>query len=142
LRFRKLLDDESGQILKRIIVFGVVFAFIILVVVEVGPLIWERFDVAQVSEDMASAAANNYRIYRNEAEAVAEVTNKLQLAGYSPEEISQCSVYFLPSSGPKMSVKVVIVRYANTLLTKNIKALHKFAKITATHEVGLTQATQ
>jgi hypothetical protein len=135
-----LLKDDSGQILRRVIVFGVTFAIVILIVVEVGPLIWERFSVAQMADDMAAAAANNYRIYKNEQEAIDEVASKLRLGGFTDEEIRECGVYFLPTTGQKVSVKVVLVKYADTLVTKHINALKKYSKITASHEAGLTEA--
>jgi hypothetical protein len=137
LRLRKLLASESGQILKRIVIFGVVFAFVILVIVEVGPLIWGRFDVSQNADDFANAAANQYRAYHDEGTAVEEVTNKLKLAGYTDEEIRQCAVIFLPQGARvKTAVRVTVVKYANTLITKHINALKKYAKITSTKELN------
>src|SRR5450759_4688559 len=64
-----MLTGESGQIARRLVVFGVVFAFIILVLAEVGPLIWQRFSVAQDADDFANAAANQYNAYHDEGGA-------------------------------------------------------------------------
>lgn len=142
MRLGKLLAGESGQIVRHIVIFGVVFAIVILVIVEVGPLIWGRFDVSQSADDFANAAANQYRAYHDEATAVEEVTNKLKLAGYTDEEIRQCSVVFLPTGPvPKTAVRVTVVKYANTLITKHINALKKYSKITATKELNFGQAT-
>jgi hypothetical protein len=136
LRLRKLLADESGQIVRRIVVFGVVFAIIILVIVEVGPLIWGRFDVSQNADDFA----NQYRAYHDEASAVEEVTNKLKLAGYTDDEIRQCSVIFMPAgTGPKTAVRVTVVKYANTLITKHINALKKYSRITSTKQLDFSE---
>jgi len=119
--------------------FGVIFAVIILIVVEVGPLIWQRFDVAQSADDMANAAANTYNAYRDQTQVVREFTDKLRLSGYTDAEISQAQILFLPAGGPPQSIRVTVVKYADTLITKHISALKKFAKISATHEVAVTQ---
>jgi len=143
LRLHRMLTGESGQIARRLVVFGVVFAFIILVLAEVGPLIWQRFSVAQDADDFANAAANQYNAYHDEGTAVEEVTNKLKLAGYTDEEIRQAAVIFLPAGvTPKTAVRVTIVKYANTLITKHIGPLKKFAKITSTKELTFGQPTQ
>jgi len=143
LRLGKLLAGESGQIVRHIVIFGVVFAIVILVIVEVGPLIWGRFDVSQSADDFANAAANQYNAYHDEGTAVEEVTNKLKLAGYTDEEIRQAAVIFLPAGvTPKTAVRVTIVKYANTLITKHIGPLKKFAKITSTKELTFGQPTQ
>ncbi|HEY5526312.1 MAG TPA: hypothetical protein VIK02_01870 [Candidatus Anoxymicrobiaceae bacterium] len=139
MRTRQLFSSESGQILRKIITFGVIFAVIILIVVEVGPLIWQRFDVAQSADDMANAAANTYNAYRDQTQVVREFTDKLRLSGYTDAEISQAQILFLPAGGPPQSIRVTVVKYADTLITKHISALKKFAKISATHEVAVTQ---
>ena len=139
MRLRRLLDDESGQILRRVILYGVVFALIILIIVEFGPLLWDRFSVSQMSDDMANAAANSYNLSHDQVQAVTDVTTKLKLSGLSDEEVQQCQVFFLPSDAPtKLSVKVTVVEYANSYILLKIGFLKKLAKITSTHEVGLS----
>jgi Flp pilus assembly protein TadG len=139
LRLRRLLDDESGQILRRVVLYGVVFALIILIIVEFGPLLWDRFSVSQMSDDMANAAANSYNLSHDQVQAVTDVTTKLKLSGLSDEEVQQCQVFFLPSDAPtKLSVKVTVVEYANSYILLKIGFLKKLAKITSTHEVGLS----
>jgi Flp pilus assembly protein TadG len=139
LRLRRLLDDESGQILRRVILYGVVFALIILIIVEFGPLLWDRFSVSQMSDDMANAAANSYNLSHDQVQAVTDVTTKLKLSGLSDEEVQQCQVFFLPSDAPtKLSVKVTVVEYANSYILLKIGFFKKLAKITSTHEVGLS----
>ncbi len=139
MRLRRLLDDESGQILRRVILYGVVFALIILIIVEFGPLLWDRFSVSQMSDDMANAAANSYNLSHDQVQAVTDVTTKLKLSGLSDEEVQQCQVFFLPSDAPtKLSVKVTVVEYANSYILLKIGFFKKLAKITSTHEVGLS----
>jgi len=139
LRLRRLLDDESGQILRRVILYGVVFALIIMIIVEFGPLLWDRFSVSQMSDDMANAAANSYNLSHDQMQAVEDVTTKLKLSGLSDEEVQQCQVFFLPSDAPtKLSVKVTVVEYANSYVLRKIGFLKKMSKITSTHEIGLS----
>jgi hypothetical protein len=142
LRTKQLLSSESGQILRKIIYAGVVFAVIIFLVVEFGPLIWQRFDVAQSADDMANAAANTYNAYHDQALVVKEFTDKLRLAGYSDAEISQSQILFLPTGQVPQSIRVTVVKYADTLITKHINALKKYSRIAATHEIAVTQQSQ
>lgn len=134
--------SESGQILRKVIVTAVIFAIVILIVVEVGPLIWERFSVAQTADDIASAAANNYYAYHDQQMVVKDVADKLKLAGYSDDEIRQATVEFKPPGGPVTSIKVTVVKYANTVITRHINALKKFAKISSSKEVSVLQSSQ
>ena len=139
MRLRRLLDDESGQILRRVILYGVVFALIILIIVELGPLLWDRFSVSQMADDMANAAANTYNLSHDQKQAVEDVTTKLKLSGLSDEEIAQCQIFFLPdNAATKMSVRVTVVEYANSYVLRKIGFLKKLAKITSSHEVGLS----
>ncbi|MHB8895421.1 MAG: hypothetical protein ACYC99_09645 [Candidatus Geothermincolia bacterium] len=142
MRVRRLFADESGQILRRIITFGLTFAVVILLIVEFGPLIWERFDVAQTADDVANAAANSYYAFHDQAMVVKDVADKLKLAGYTDDEIRQASVQFLPIGGPITSIKVTVVKYANTLITKHINALKKFARIASSKEVSVLQSNK
>lgn len=140
LHIRRLIDDESGQILRKVIVSGLVFAFIIFLIVEFGPLIWQRFDVMQTSEDVAIAAAQNYRLNKSEKQVLDEVTNKLQLGGFTDEEIRMSKVLFLPGGSTEVTaIKVEISKYANTLITKHVNALKKYSKITSTKEVPIVE---
>jgi hypothetical protein len=53
--------------------------------------------------------------------------------------VQQCQVFFLPSDAPtKLSVKVTVVEYANSYILLKIGFFKKLAKITSTHEVGLS----
>ena len=140
---RTFFNDESGQIIRKIVVAGVIFGVIILVIVEVGPLIWERFSVAQTAEDIANAAANHYFAYHDQPQAIQEVADKLKLAGFSDDEIRQATVEFKPSGGQQvLSIKVTVVKYADTLITKHINALKKFAKISASKEMSVLQQSK
>ena len=139
MRFRKMMNDESGQILRRLVVYGVVCALVILIIVELGPLIWDRFDVSQTSDEVASAAANSYSSNHDLGQAVNDATTKLRLSGLTPEEIGQCQILFLPtdaSAAQKLSVRVTVVEYAHSYLLEKIGFLKKLAKISSTYESG------
>jgi hypothetical protein len=139
LRFEKLLNDETGQILRRVVVYGVVFAIFIALIVELGPLVWDRFSVSQTSDEVASAAANSYYASHDAHQAVVDATTKLKLSGLTDEEIAQCQIYFLPADSPtKLSVRVTVVEYANSWLLQKVGFLKKWARISSTHESGLS----
>ncbi len=140
---RAFFDDESGQIIRKLVVAGVIFGVIILIVVEVGPLIWERFSVAQTAEDVANAAANQYYAYHDQAQVIKDVADKLKLAGFSDDEIRQATVEFKPHGGQQvLSIKVTVVKYADTLITKHINALKKFARISSSKEMSVLQQSK
>jgi len=110
-----------------------------MIIVEFGPLLWDRFSVSQMSDDMANAAANTYNLSHDQMQAVTDVTTKLKLSGLSDEEVQQCQVFFLPSDATtKLSVKVTVVEYANSYVLRKIGFLKKMSKITSTHEIGLS----
>jgi hypothetical protein len=138
------MRDESGQILRHVITLGIIFAVIILILVEVGPILWLRFfSTVEEADDLANAAASQYKIYQSEADATAEVVSKMKIMGFSDEEISQSTLQFLPA-GPvdKTSVRMTVVRYANTLIIRHIPALKKLSKVSTTKEVQISAATQ
>lgn len=138
MRLKRLLDDESGQILSRVVIYGVIFAIVIALIVELGPLAWDRFSVSQTSDEVASAAANSYYASHDAHQAIVDATTKLKLSGLTDEEISQCQIYFLPADSPtKLSVRVTVVEYANSWLLQKIGFLKKLSKISSTHESGL-----
>ena len=139
MRFKKLLNDESGQILRRAVIYGVVFAIFILLIIELGPLAWDRFSVSQTAEEVASAAANFYSASHDMKQTIEDATTKLRLSGLTDEEISQCQVFFLPADSPaKLSVRVTVVEYANSYLLRKIGFLKKLSRISSTHESGLS----
>lgn len=141
MRARKLLSGENGQILRRVITFGVIFAIVILLIVEFGPLIWERFNVAQTADDVANAAANSYYAYHDKDLVIKDITDKLRLAGYSDDEIREAQVLFLPGGAQQVqSIRVTVVKYANTLISRHIGALKKLARIASSKEVSVLQA--
>ena len=139
MRFKKLLNDESGQILNRVIIYGVVFAIFILLIIELGPLAWNRFSVSQTADEVASAAANSYSASHDMKQAIEDATTKLKLSGLTDEEIGQCQIYFLPADSPtKLSIRVTVVEYANSWLLQKVGFLKKLARISSTHESGLS----
>ena len=138
MRIKRLLEDESGQVLKYIWKIGIPVAVLILLVVEVGPLIWLRFSMIQDAEDLAAAAAFQYRVYQNEKLAIDEVVMKMQTMGYSDEEINSSILVFLPpGNAKKEKVQFTAVKYANTLVTRHIGPLKKFAKVSVTKEAPI-----
>ena len=138
---KKLVVDESGQILKQVIKIGLIVAVVILILSEAGPLVVYRITGIQDAEDMANEAAYQYGLFQNEDQARSEVAAKLQVMGYSDEEISESVVQFLPAySAAKTSVKVTLVKYVNTLLTRHIGALKRFSRVAITREANMATA--
>jgi hypothetical protein len=138
-----MLRDESGQVLRHVISIGVVVAVLVLVMSEVGPIVWFRISSIQDAEDIANAAAVEYRLYKNEGQAMSEVMAKMKAMGFSDEEMRQSTVLFLPLNAPeKTMVQVTVVRYANTLVTRHINPLKKFARVATTKQASVTTATQ
>ena len=144
LSFRRLLRDESGQILRHVVTIGIVFVFIVLVLAEVGPIIWLRFfSTLQDAEDLANAAAFQYKLYKSEADATNEVVNKMKTMGYSDDEIRQSTLLFLPQgAGEKTLVRMTVVKYASTLLTRHIGPLKKYSRVATTREAQIATATE
>lgn len=137
----RMVSDESGQILKHVITMGIVIAVIILILAEAGPLIVHRIAGVQDAETAASAAAADYRLYRNEEQAIREVAEKLQTMGYSDREISESVVQFLPATqAEKTVVKVTVVKYVNTLLTRHISQLERFSRVAISQEASIAEA--
>lgn len=135
---KRFLADESGMILRSVIKWGIIAVVIAIIVVEVGPLIWIRIFSVQNVDDVASAAASEYSLNHDEEEARKSAAEKLRLMGYSEKEIEECVVQFLPAGNvPKQSVRVTVVRYANTLITKHIKQIEKYARVSTTKEVSI-----
>ncbi|PKQ28572.1 MAG: hypothetical protein CVT63_01955 [Candidatus Anoxymicrobium japonicum] len=143
MRIGKLLASEKGQILRHVIVVGIVIAIVIFAMTQIGPPIFERFSVAQTAEDIADAAANQYRAYHDEFQVVQECTDKLRLAAYTDEEISQCEILFLPAGAQsKTSVRVTVIKFVDTMLTRNVKAFKKFSRITCSNEAPIVESNR
>lgn len=139
---RRLLSDESGQIVRHIVSVGLVVGLIVLVLVEVGPIIWLRISSIQDAEDIANAAAFQYRLFQREDAAITEVTAKMKAMGFSDEEIMESTVTFLPPGEfKKTTVNITIVRYADTLVTRHINALKKFARVATSKDASVATAT-
>lgn len=135
---RRFLADESGLILRSVIKWGIIVVVIAIIIVEVGPLIWIRIFTIQNVDDIASAAACDYRLYHDEETARESAADKLRLMGYSEKEIEECVVEFLPAgNAAKQSVRVTVIKYANTLITRHIKQIEKYARVSTTKEVNI-----
>ncbi|HEY5533223.1 MAG TPA: hypothetical protein VIK22_14635 [Candidatus Anoxymicrobiaceae bacterium] len=141
---RRLMRDERGQILRHVVTLGIIFAVIILVLVEVGPILWLRFfSTVEEADDLANAAAYQYKTFKSEADATTEVVSKMKTMGFSDDEITQSTLLFLPP-GPvdKTSVRMTVVRYANTLIIRHVAALKKLARVSTTKEVQISAANE
>ena len=137
---RRIASDESGQILRHVLTIGLVVAVIILILAEAGPLVVYRIAGVQDAETAAEAAADDYRLYRNEEQAVGEAAEKLKAMGYSDREISESVVQFLPVAGAeKTSVKVTTIKYVNTLLIRRIRQLERFSRVAITQEASIAE---
>ncbi len=138
MRIERIRRDQSGQILRHVVTIGIVIAIIVLILVEVGPIVWLRISSVQDVEDIVDAAVFQYRTFNNVDEAINEVSAKMLAMGFSEEEIRESTVLFLPlESNKKTSVRVTIVRYANTLVTRHINALKKLSRVATTREATL-----
>ena len=58
--------------------------------------------------------------------------------GYSDEEIRESTIEFLPvESQTKETVRVTVVKYANTLITRHVSFLKRFARMAKTSEANI-----
>jgi hypothetical protein len=131
------LLDERGQILRSVIIIGLVIALIIFVLVEAGPIIWFRISTMNDAGDVAETAAGEY-VRNGEEGALASAGEQMQLMGYSEEEIRESSVVFLPEGGgQKETVRVTVVKYASTLLTRRINQLKRYSRVATTREAKI-----
>ncbi len=129
--------------LRYVISIGVVVAVLVLLMSEVGPIVWLRISSIQDAEDIVNSAAFEYRLYKSEDQAMSEVVAKMKTMGFSDEEIRQSTVLFLPlNAAEKTMVQVTVVRYANTLVTRHINPLKKFARVATTKQASVTTASQ
>jgi len=111
-------------------------------IVEVGPIIWGRIFIVNDAEDVANAVAFEYRTSDSMSSAVEEAATKMRLMGYSDDEIRESVVEFLPvESKTKEKVRVTVVRYANTLITRHIKYFKRFARMAKTNEASIAGST-
>jgi len=138
LWWKRCIADESGLILRSVIKWGLIVVVIAIIIVEVGPLIWIRIFTIQNADEVAASAASDYRLYHNEESARKSAGEKLRLMGYSDREIEECVVQFLPAGNvAKQTVRVTVVRYANTLITKHIKQIEKYARVSTSAEANI-----
>jgi hypothetical protein len=138
----RALNDESGQILRQIILIGLIVLVVGFLIVEVGPIIVGRISIINDAETVANAVAFVYKTAESESAAVEEAARKMRLMGYSDDEIRESVVEFLPvKSKTKEKVRVTVVRYANTLVTRHIKYFKRFARMAKTSEVSISGST-
>jgi len=134
------LDDESGQILSQVIKIGIVVLVLAILIVEIGPIIYGRITIINDAEDIATGAAFSYRMTNNsQSEAINDAGSRMRLMGYSDEEIKESTIEFLPvESQTKETVRVTVVKYAKTLITRNISYLKRLARMAKTAEANIT----
>lgn len=134
--FSRYVTDESGQIFKHVMKMVLVVVVIGILLSEAGPLLFYRFSTAQDAEDLAKSAASEYTLQQKDIPGVLNALgSQLRTMGYSEDEIRQCVVQFLPEgSQEKTSVRVTVVKYANTLFTNNIEPLKKYSRVASTRE--------
>jgi hypothetical protein len=66
----------------------------------------------------------------------------MRLMGYSDEEIKESTIEFLPvESQTKETVRVTVVKYASTLITRNISYLKRLARMAKTAEANIASST-
>ena len=137
----RALNDESGQILAQVIKIGIIVLVLVLLIVEVGPIIWGSISIINDAEDVANATAFEYRMTNSESAAVEAAADKMRFMGYSDDEIRESTIEFLPiDSTTKEKVRATIVKYASTLITRHIKYLKRFARMTKTSEANIAGA--
>lgn len=142
--FKTDLGDERGDIIMRqlIIALAIVVAVGFLLA-EGGIIIWGRLSTAQSAEDLAAQIAFEYKLSNNEDQAREVAADKMRLMDFSDQEITESVVQFLPEGNvPKETVRVILVKYINTLFTRHIGPLKKFSKVTSTKDANIATATQ
>jgi ABC-type glycerol-3-phosphate transport system permease component len=140
---RRLLHDQSGQIVRHVITIGVVVVVVILVLVEVGPIVWLRVSSINDAEEIATEAASQYFQNKNEDVARQLVASKMKTMGFSDDEIMASVVQFLPEGPvPKTLARIIVVRYAKTLVSRHISWLKKYEKISKTAESAISTEKQ
>ncbi|MBN2168337.1 MAG: hypothetical protein JW738_03765 [Actinobacteria bacterium] len=142
MNFKRILLSEEGFAQKFLIKTAIVVIIVVFLIVEIGPLIWFRFTTMQDAEDLASALATDYRLNKDNQAVLETATFKLNMMDYDDDEIRQCVIEILPiNSDEKTSVRVTVVKYANTLVTKHIKQLKKYSRVAATKEAAIPTRT-
>jgi hypothetical protein len=142
LRLLRALNDESGQILRQVVIVGLIVLVVGFLIVEVGPIIVDRISIINDAEDVANTVAFEYRTTGSEQGALQRAALTMRLMGYSDEEIKESSVLFLPAeSEVKQTIRVTIIRYASTLVTRHIKYLKRFTRIAKTVEASVAEST-
>jgi hypothetical protein len=138
----RALNDESGQILAQVVKVGIIVLVLAFLIVEVGPIIYARITIINDAEDVAMGAAFTYRMTRSQPNTITDAGDRMKLMGYSDEEIRESTVELLPIDSPdKMTVRVTVVKYASTLITRHISYLKRFARISKTAEANIATAT-
>lgn len=131
-------DERGDLVLSHIIWLVVIFAIVVFLVVELGPLLWTRFSIMQEAQDVGDGVSLNYRMNRNQQAAVVRGGEIMSNMGYSDKEITDSRILFVPQADPT-DIQVTTVRYYNNLITK-ISWFKKFGKISTTKTVNIAGA--
>jgi len=138
----QVFANERGDIvIRHVVKIILIVVLVIFILSELGPIIWYRFTTMNEAEDIANAIAFEYRNSKDIQKALNTASQEMIIRNYSEEEIRNSIVQFLPEGNvPKEKLRLTIVKFANTLFTKHIKPLKRFARVTTTREVSLTEA--
>ncbi|MBN1288623.1 MAG: hypothetical protein JXA49_03190 [Actinobacteria bacterium] len=138
MKTRWIIAEEEGFALKFFVKAMILVVVVLFALSEVGPLIWFRFTTIQDAEDLAASIATEYRINKDTQGIVDLMAYKLRMMDYKEDEISQCVIELLPAnSDEKTSVRITVVKYANTLVTRHIKQLKKYSRVATTREAAI-----
>ncbi len=140
-RNRSFKREKGDIVIRHVIKIVLIVIIVIFLLVELGPIIWYRFTTMNEAEDIANAIAFEYRNSKSIEKALYTASQEMIIRNYTEDEIKSSIVQFLPEGNvPKEKLRVTIVKYANTLFTKHINPLKRFARVATTREVNLAEA--
>ncbi|MFH1149053.1 MAG: hypothetical protein V1748_01130 [Actinomycetota bacterium] len=140
-----MIRDQSGLVLRWVLGIVIGGAVVVFLLAEVGPILWVRLFGLQEAEDVANSVANEYFMKKNPQEAIQAAAVIMQGKGFSDQEIRESVITFLPQGAPTnkyTSVRVTVVKYSPTLLTRHIKQLQKLSRVSITKEAPIAPEHQ
>ncbi|MBU1672727.1 MAG: hypothetical protein KKF41_11145 [Actinobacteria bacterium] len=145
LKLNRLMKDQSGLVLRWVLGIVIGGAVVVFLLAEVGPILWVRVFGIQEAEDVANSVANEYFMKKNPQEAIQAAALVMQGKGFSDQEIRESVITFYPPGAPTnqyTSVKVTVIKYSPTLLTRHIKQLQKLSRVAITKEASIAPEHQ
>lgn len=138
LVFKRLYYGEEGFALKFLITAIIVVIVVIALMAEFGPILWFRISTMQDAEDLAASLAADFKLHGDADQILGLAADKLRLMGYEDDEIRECVVELLPAnSDQKTSIRVTVVKYANSFVISRIEQLKKLSRIATTREAPI-----